>query len=175
MLKLVSIEEKIMTMLLRINRDYPELSKYMDEMPNTSIHSDNLNIYYIPFKEYYSSLVNLVNKYAQTHMPHKTITNKNALLDKDGYPLYPASEDIYQVSKNETHLDPENISLFNSINNEDALLKELEFSEDMSGDDLDIPGSELDNLEEQLGREDEENNYYSLGGDNHNELEEDNG
>jgi len=25
-----------------------------------------------------------------------------------------------------------------------------------------------------MGEEDEENNYYSLGGDNHNDLEEDN-
>ena len=42
-----------------------------------------------------------------------------------------------------------------------------------SGDDLDIPGSELDNSNEEIGEEDEENNYYSLGGDRHENLEED--
>lgn len=40
-------------------------------------------------------------------------------------------------------------------------------------DELDIPGSELDDAEEKIGSEDEENNYYSLGGDNHDDLEED--
>lgn len=35
-------------------------------------------------------------------------------------------------------------------------------------DDLDIPGTELDDVNENLGEEDEENNYYSLGGDRQN-------
>lgn len=47
------------------------------------------------------------------------------------------------------------------------------FSEDMVGDDLDVPGSELDDKQEFIGSEDEENNYYSIGGDNHNDLDED--
>jgi len=34
--------------------------------------------------------------------------------------------------------------------------------------DLDIPGSELDDHQENIGSEDEENNYYSLGGEDHN-------
>ena len=38
--------------------------------------------------------------------------------------------------------------------------------------DLDIPGSELDDADENIGEEDEENNFYSIGGDNHNDLEE---
>jgi hypothetical protein len=36
-----------------------------------------------------------------------------------------------------------------------------------TGEDLDVPGAELDDDMEELGSEDEENNYYSLGGDNH--------
>lgn len=39
--------------------------------------------------------------------------------------------------------------------------------------DLDIPGSELDDADEERGEEDEENNYYSLGGDRHEAQEED--
>lgn len=42
------------------------------------------------------------------------------------------------------------------------------------GGDLDIPGAELDDELEAIGSEDEENNYYSLGGDNHIDLEEQN-
>jgi hypothetical protein len=43
---------------------------------------------------------------------------------------------------------------------------------DFSAQDLDIPGSELDDDKEAIGSEDEENNSYSLGGDNHEDLEE---
>ena len=39
--------------------------------------------------------------------------------------------------------------------------------------DLDIPGSELDDENEAIGEEDEENNYYSLGGDSKEGNEED--
>lgn len=37
---------------------------------------------------------------------------------------------------------------------------------------LDVPGEELDDSNEGLGEEDEENNYYSLGGDRQETLEE---
>jgi hypothetical protein len=43
------------------------------------------------------------------------------------------------------------------------------------GEDLDVPGAELDDADEAIGEEDEENNYYSLGGDAHDDLEEDKG
>ena len=41
------------------------------------------------------------------------------------------------------------------------------------GSELDVPGTELDDAQENVGNEDEENNYYSLGGDNHDDLDED--
>ncbi len=74
-----------------------------------------------------------------------------------GYPTYPDSEDIYNQAKEEKEIDPEEIS---------------KFKEDVSDDELDIPGSELDDKQEEIGNEDEENNYYSLGGDDHDNLEE---
>lgn len=43
-----------------------------------------------------------------------------------------------------------------------------------SGKELDVPGSEDDDDNELIGEEDEENNYYSLGGDSHENLEENN-
>jgi len=39
-------------------------------------------------------------------------------------------------------------------------------------DELDVPGAELDDDSEEIGEEDEENNYYSLGGDEKENLEE---
>jgi hypothetical protein len=45
------------------------------------------------------------------------------------------------------------------------LLNESGFGEDLSGDDLDIPGAEDDDTDEAIGEEDEENNSYSLPDD----------
>ncbi len=46
----------------------------------------------------------------------------------------------------------------------------------MSGENsLGILGAELDDLQEAIGCEDEENSYYSLGGENHVDMEEDKG
>lgn len=92
-----------------------------------------------------------------------------------GYPHYPPSEDIYKRAKKEADLDPENPTKNKVPNEVEGTLNEKDFGEDQSGEDLDVPGSELDDQQESVGSEDEENNFYSLGGDNHNDLEEDNG
>lgn len=52
-------------------------------------------------------------------------------------------------------------------------ISKLEFLDEEN--DLDVPGAELDDQNEELGEEDEENNYYSLGGERHEGLEEDQG
>ena len=57
-----------------------------------------------------------------------------------------------------------NKSLLDNVDEDgEALNEENEFS----GKDLDVPGSEADDANEELGEEDEENNSYSLGGDRH--------
>lgn len=91
------------------------------------------------------------------------------------YPLYPDSDDIYNKFKKEKDMDPEDISkVKKSIENDKAQANiENEFNDDRSGRDLDIPGSELDDDQEMIGNEDEENNFYSIGGDDHNDLDED--
>jgi hypothetical protein len=93
--------------------------------------------------------------------------------DKD-YVMYPESEDIYKKSR-ESNLDPENISKVKKMIPVDEDVEDIddEFSNDESGSDLDIPGSEIDDDDESYGNEDEENSYYSLGGDDHNDLDED--
>ena len=97
--------------------------------------------------------------------------------DFPGYPKYPPSEDIYNMGKKEPDINPEDITR-NKISppvESSEKPNAKGFEDDLSGDDLDIPGAELDDTQEELGSEDEENNYYSIGGDNHNDLEEDNG
>lgn len=45
---------------------------------------------------------------------------------------------------------------------------ELNEGTDLSGNELDVPGSELDDANEAIGEEDEENNSYSEGADKEN-------
>ncbi|MBK7428556.1 MAG: hypothetical protein IPI60_16850 [Saprospiraceae bacterium] len=76
----------------------------------------------------------------------------------------------------------ENEDFVAELNQQNERMQEedpLEFNDnpyldDVDYDDpeLDIPGSDLDNEMEDIGSEDEENNYYSLGGDRHEDLDE---
>ena len=79
-----------------------------------------------------------------------------------GYPHYSSEEDIYKQEEREQPLNK---------NHRKGKIERLQ--EEMNPEDLDVPGSELDDAEEAIGEEDEENNYYSLGGDDHDDLEED--
>lgn len=87
--------------------------------------------------------------------------------DFPGYPHYPSNQDIYRQEKEETELDPEDVTRLKAPNPAPGKLNEKDFRDEFTGEDLDIPGSELDDELENIGSEDEENNYYSLGGDNH--------
>ena len=100
-------------------------------------------------------------------------TKKNLI----GYPPSPTGEDIYNHQKEEKDMDPEDISKSKVLNEPDASdpNNEQDFMDDRVGSDLDVPGSELDDKMEEIGSEDEENNYYSLGGDAHNDLDESTG
>jgi hypothetical protein len=106
------------------------------------------------------------------HLPGKKGSEEQ--VDLPGYPLYPPEDDIY--SRNEkTDIDPEDPEGKKKKRSYEVpeTMNQKDFKDDMSGSDLDIPGSELDDDQEDVGSEDEENNYYSLGGDNHDDLESD--
>jgi hypothetical protein len=94
-----------------------------------------------------------------------------------GYPKYPSGEDIYNNYQEEKEINPEDISHKKEKNKYGSARKknEKDFNDDQSGSDLDVPGSEMDEMQENFGSEDEENNYYSLGGDDHDDLEDDKG
>jgi hypothetical protein len=62
--------------------------------------------------------------------------------------------------------------LLNADRGEDEELRQRVYPVDMGAEDLDVPGAELDDENEALGEEDEENNPYSIGGDRHENLEE---
>lgn len=73
---------------------------------------------------------------------------------------YPATEDIYNQEDQLEDVDPEDISGERIINTDNHEWKQ---NSDKIGNDLDIPGSELDDEQEEIGSEDEENNFYSEG------------
>lgn len=83
-----------------------------------------------------------------------------------GYPRYPDNEDIYEVYEEESEIDPNDVTKTKSATSNNAL-REQEVDNKAAPKDLDVPGSELDDSQEDIGSEDEENNYYSLGGDKH--------
>jgi hypothetical protein len=93
----------------------------------------------------------------------------------EDYPQYPECDDIYCKCRKEDDVNPEDISKCKERNpkKKSGKSNENDFADDMSGGDLDVPGSELDDDLENVGSEDEENNYYSLGGDGHSDLDED--
>ncbi|OXA77343.1 hypothetical protein SAMN05444397_103503 [Flavobacterium aquidurense] len=73
---------------------------------------------------------------------------------------YPASEDIYNQEDKLEDIDLEDISGERTINPDNHEWKQ---NSDKLGNDLDIPGAELDDEQEEIGSEDEENNFYSEG------------
>ncbi len=87
-------------------------------------------------------------------MSSKMKKSKDRSVEDEKFPLpiYKAEDDIYSKEKEEHFEDDES---------------------ENSGAGLDVPGAELDDADENMGEEDEENNYYSIGGDDHNDLEED--
>jgi len=91
---------------------------------------------------------------------NKYVIPKDSIKNGGQFPLpfYPSNEDIYSKDKEIQLVSLEDNQLHQSLAN-----------------GLDVPGSELDDADEEIGEEDEENNYYSLGGDGHNSLDEDKG
>ncbi|WP_298737251.1 hypothetical protein [uncultured Chitinophaga sp.] len=87
-----------------------------------------------------------------------------------GYPVYPPGEDIMNRGEKED-LDVENLSRSDRGKGHKHSPQKPPAPDEEEG--LDVPGAELDNSNEEIGNEDEENNFYSLGGDRHEDLEED--
>ncbi len=58
---------KILKITLSINEQYPELSKYIEEMPVTIPNDENPNITLENLKSYYESLSLMLHKYKLEH------------------------------------------------------------------------------------------------------------
>jgi uncharacterized protein YdaU (DUF1376 family) len=171
---IANLEKDILNITMKIYYEFPELTKYITEMPAKVSEKNNIGIYAKNLDQYFNSLTKILKDYTMTNRPSKV--NKMTKLKIHTNPLvYQTEEDIYNQSKEEQDINPEDTSKTKTSNENESGYNEKSFKNDMSGDDLDVPGSELDDQQESVGSEDEENNYYSIGGDNHNNLDEDNG
>ena len=76
------------------------------------------------------------------HKGGKTVEEDNL----HGYPPYPPSEDIYGKYQKDRKIDPEDPASTKdqSDNYKTGKFNEKDFDDDVTGEDLDIPGSELD-------------------------------
>ena len=79
-------------------------------------------------------------------------------------------DDVKIVPGTEADVTREDLRLLNAT---EGAYADASHSNTVTGEDLDVPGADEDDPNEDIGEEDEENNYYSLGGDNHENLEED--
>jgi hypothetical protein len=99
---------------------------------------------------------------------HKTIADRSQLDDRarevENQDAEVTDEDLQALGTDELNQD---------LGEDEAILKKRTHPVNFSGDDLDVPGAELDDELEGTGSEDEENNSWSIGGDNHENLEED--
>jgi hypothetical protein len=110
----------------------------------------------------------------QTCRMHINHSGSKEIRFNSGYPSYASNDDIYRKFREEKDINPEDISKKKEPNENEKrkALHEKYLLDEMCGNYLDIPGSELDDEQEMIGNEDEENNYYSLGSDDHNNLDE---
>jgi hypothetical protein len=63
-----NLNAKIMEVTLTIEEHYPELSKYLEEMPETIPTEENPEISLNHLRSYYESLILMLNKYKLNHM-----------------------------------------------------------------------------------------------------------
>lgn len=105
------------------------------------------------------------NTKTSSALPEESIIDES---DKHKSVIADTDDDVLQ--NNEADVTEEDLILLDGADTKQAKLDTLEGEAD-----LDIPGAEEDDANEAIGEEDEENNYYSLGGDAHEDLEEDKG
>lgn len=73
---------------------------------------------------------------------------------------YPASEDILNKQPERLDINVERIGESKEENEINPIIDDGLYDSNLESD-LDIPGAELDDVDEAIGSEDEENNFYS--------------
>lgn len=61
----IELEQKIISITAKIHEEFPELAKHIIEIPINDSEEDGINI--TNLEDYYQSLNEIVNNYANTH------------------------------------------------------------------------------------------------------------
>lgn len=88
-------------------------------------------------------------------------TDEDILIDKNLNVTNTERNLLQRSSESMATLDDEQLHAA-ALDNTDDEGEKLNESSGLSGNDLDVPGSENDNADEEIGEEDEENNSYSI-------------
>jgi hypothetical protein len=145
----------------RSNEEYPGYPHYPPS-------EDIMN----PANQFKRVSVDVENLAPAGSLPNQQSSKSEAKADQAStIPVHASTDDdINIVPGTEADVTREDLHLLNATEGPYA---ETSGATTVTGEDLDVPGADQDDPNEDIGEEDEENNYYSLGGDNHENLEED--
>jgi len=164
-------------------------SKAMDSKKEVEQSNDEKTDQDFPGYPHYPAKEDIMDQRTDTHrvdMDVENLPNKRNTTgvdqrfppDQDKSDNVSASQQTYSDDDlgikpgTDADLTNDDITLLNTIDDAELGLPVGGPHDDLNTD-LDIPGSELDDQNEIIGEEDEENNYYSLGGDRHDDQESD--
>ena len=162
------------------NRGTPQdnPSKAMDSKKEVEQSKDEKTDQDFPGYPHYPAKEDIMDKRTDSHRVDVDVENmgRNAAARFTGEPQRqpPAAEpqdDLDIKMGTDADVDEDDLAVLNATDAEIGTPQNVS-NEDLETD-LDSPGSELDDAAEEIGEEDEENNYYSLGGDRHESQEED--
>ncbi len=134
---------------------YPSREDMMDQ--RTDSHRVDMDIENLPTS---GNSTGVSQRFPSADAKKKAMTPQPGLGDDD-LQLQPGTD---------ADVTEDDLAILNATNGEIGVPQNVD-NEDLNND-LDIPGTDLDDANEEIGEEDEENNYYSLGGDRHEGGEE---
>jgi hypothetical protein len=99
----IELKKDIIKMTTSIWKNYPELTKYITEMPVHIFENESVNMKNL--QDYYNSLEKLNSEYSKTHKMAKDQNDSEKYFYSDLH-LYLKSEDIYEQLKEMSAINP---------------------------------------------------------------------
>jgi hypothetical protein len=99
----IELKKDIIKMTTSIWKNYPELAKYITEMPVHIFENESVNMKNL--QDYYNSLEKLNSEYSKTHKMAKDQNDSEKYFYSDLH-LYLKSEDIYEQLKEMSDINP---------------------------------------------------------------------
>ncbi len=141
----------------------PEITSM--DLPEVSDIPGQENIKPAPLGELADTTISSADEEADHLFNDNVLDNDSTASDISAREL----EDLESSAITTTSKDDVNLkrAALDSLDDDGDPLNEESFKHNISASGLDVPGASDDDENEDIGEEDEENNEYSLGGDNH--------